>query len=153
MTQSVANTQELADLRTRALAFIIDFVVIGVLYMIIEILNIPDIPINTKSWLQLDGILYLTTIFTYLCVLPFIFNGSTMGKSLMGIRVTTTDGQPLTIWRLFLRNWPGYLMSFLPLGLGFIVSLKNEKFQTWHDKATNTIVIRTSRRKKHQSGN
>lgn len=137
-----SDTQNLADIRTRTFAFIIDVAVIGLSRMAIEALNIPDLSISETGSLLVDGILSIMLIFIYLCILPLYFEGSTLGKLAMGIRIVPTDGHPLTIWRLFLRNWIGYMMSGIPAGVGFFWAVHNENRQTWHDIVNNTVVVK-----------
>jgi hypothetical protein len=41
-----------------------------------------------------------------------------------------------SFWR-----WLGYLISILPLGLGFLTAVKQENYLTWHDKLAGTRVL------------
>jgi uncharacterized RDD family membrane protein YckC len=67
----------------------------------------------------------------------------TPGKLVLGLRIVDaeTGGTP-RIGRLVLR-YVGYLVSALPLGLGYLWALWDPRRQGWHDKMAGTLVIRT----------
>jgi uncharacterized RDD family membrane protein YckC len=67
--------------------------------------------------------------------------GQTVGKKILGLKVVTTTGQPLTMGIAFLR-WVGYIISFLVLYLGFIWVAVDRRHQGWHDKIAGTLVIK-----------
>ncbi|MCA9248795.1 MAG: RDD family protein [Planctomycetales bacterium] len=77
------------------------------------------------------------------------WNGQTPGKRAMGIRVVTTDGQPITAIQAVLRNFlrlvdglPMAAGSVLPLfQFGLICCLLNRRFQRLGDIACGTMVI------------
>lgn len=68
--------------------------------------------------------------------------GQTPGKKLLGLAVVRTDGEPMTFGIAFLR-WVGYIISKLPLFLGFIWAAFDGRKQGWHDKIAGTCVIKT----------
>lgn len=74
----------------------------------------------------------------------WVLLGQTPGKLLMGVRIARTDGQPLTIRRALLR-YLGYWLSAIPLGLGFLWVLVDDRRQCWHDKLAGTYVVYDSR--------
>lgn len=64
----------------------------------------------------------------------------TLGKAAMRLRVVGPDGGRLTLARSVRRNL-AKLLSYLPLGLGFLwVAFSKEK-NAWHDKLTKTSVL------------
>ncbi|MDP6495768.1 MAG: RDD family protein [Dehalococcoidia bacterium] len=66
--------------------------------------------------------------------------GQTVGKAILGLKVTRKDGSHLTYWRSFTRYW-AYFASFVPLGLGFIsIGLSSQK-RGWHDLICDTRVV------------
>lgn len=67
--------------------------------------------------------------------------GQTPGKRMLGLRVVQADGTPLTPGIAFLR-WVGYIISKIPLFLGFIWAAFDGRKQGWHDKIAGTVVIR-----------
>lgn len=68
--------------------------------------------------------------------------GQTPGKRLLGLRVVRVDGELMTPGTAFLR-WVGYIISKIPLYLGFIWAAFDGRKQGWHDKIAGTCVIRT----------
>ncbi len=74
----------------------------------------------------------------------WVLLGQTPGKLLMGVRISRTNGQPLTVRRALLR-YLGYWLSAIPLGLGFFWVLVDDHRQCWHDKLADTVVIYDSR--------
>ncbi len=68
--------------------------------------------------------------------------GRTPGKAFMGLRVVTINGKRLSLLRAILRLI-GYLLSALPLYLGFLWTLIDDRRQGWHDKLAGTCVVYT----------
>ena len=76
-----------------------------------------------------------------------VFNGRTLGKRIVGIRVVSIDGVPITAGQAVLRNLLWTFEWFLPLGyLPAIASmLLTRRFQRLGDLAANTMVVVESR--------
>ncbi|MES1165752.1 MAG: RDD family protein [Verrucomicrobiota bacterium] len=70
-------------------------------------------------------------------------SGQTPGKWLLGLKVVSVDGRPLTVGRAALR-FIGYLLSALPFYLGFLWILGPER-RGWHDRLAGTQVIYRAR--------
>jgi uncharacterized RDD family membrane protein YckC len=66
--------------------------------------------------------------------------GQTLGDFTAMIRVVRTDGSPVTWGRAILR-YLGYIVSALPLSLGFLWIAIDGRRQGWHDKIAGTYVI------------
>jgi uncharacterized RDD family membrane protein YckC len=66
--------------------------------------------------------------------------GQTPGKRLMGLRVVQDTGESLSLGTAFLR-WVGYIVSALPMLMGFIWAGVDRRKQAWHDKIAGTVVI------------
>lgn len=136
---------ELASISARAFAFGVDLFIGGALRSLLEALNLPDLPFGGRGTLHTAGIALITLAFLYFCVLPLYLDGQTPGKLLFGIRVVSLTEKPLTVRRLFTRNWLGYLCSSIFLGTGFLWATTNRQQQTWHDIVAETVVIRARR--------
>jgi uncharacterized RDD family membrane protein YckC len=65
-------------------------------------------------------------------------------KSLMGLRISRLTDQPVTIRHTMLR-YLGYWLSAIPLGLGFLRVLRDDRQQGWHDKLAGTYMVYDSR--------
>lgn len=74
-------------------------------------------------------------------VLPGL-TGLTIGKWATGLRILRNDGTELGIGRAFLRNFVGYPLSAITLGLGFIIAALNARGRGLHDLIAGTIVVR-----------
>jgi uncharacterized RDD family membrane protein YckC len=68
-------------------------------------------------------------------------SGQSLGKWATGLRVERINGRPPGIGRSLLRHFIGYPLSFLPLGLGFLVVAINANGRALHDVITGTIVV------------
>jgi uncharacterized RDD family membrane protein YckC len=66
---------------------------------------------------------------------------ATLGKRLLGIRVTDTLGNRLTFGRATGRHF-GKIVSGLILGIGYIMAGFTEKKQALHDIMAETLVTR-----------
>jgi uncharacterized RDD family membrane protein YckC len=70
---------------------------------------------------------------------------ATPGKLVVGLRIVDaeTGGAP-PVSRLVLR-YVGYVVSAIPLLLGYLWMLWDPRRQTWHDKMAGTLVVRETR--------
>jgi uncharacterized RDD family membrane protein YckC len=70
----------------------------------------------------------------------WVLAGVTPGKGLMGLRVVTRDGRPLSLVRSMIRLF-GYTLSTLMYGLGYLwIGIDNWR-EGWHDKIARTAVV------------
>jgi uncharacterized RDD family membrane protein YckC len=81
---------------------------------------------------------YITTYHVFFWVLT----GQTPGKALLGLRIVTLQGKRLSPLRGLLR-FAAYFVSALPLLLGFLWVLADDRRQAWHDKIARTCVVYT----------
>ena len=128
MASSWSSSPEYVGLGNRAAAFAIDallvFVVIGPLALF-----------------GLRGFLF-EALLPALAVLAFWRRyGATPGKMAVGARIVDarTGAAPST-GRLVAR-YAGYLVSMLPLFLGFAWIAIDRRKQGWHDKIAGTVVV------------
>jgi uncharacterized RDD family membrane protein YckC len=70
-----------------------------------------------------------------------LFRGQTIGKLIAGIAILRTDGTPVRLGRLLLRNTFGYIVSILTFGLGFFLAAVNRNGRSLHDLIAGTIVV------------
>ena len=66
--------------------------------------------------------------------------GQTIGMYAMGIRVVRMDGKAMSFWGGLLR-WACILLAILPMGLGVLWVVVDDRRQGWHDKLVHTCVI------------
>ncbi|HUO57986.1 MAG TPA: RDD family protein [bacterium] len=79
-------------------------------------------------------------IVAYETILISQWNGQTIGKKIMGIRVLDDQNRQLNWLKAFIRS-VSKLLSAAAAGLGFFWMLWDEKSQTWHDKIADTFVV------------
>jgi uncharacterized RDD family membrane protein YckC len=120
-----------ADFGTRLVAWLIDAVIIGVPTMILGMI----LPAPLPSLLALvAGIAYQVYFWTT--------TGQTPGKMVMGLKVVSAEtGELLDTGGAAIR-YVGYIISALPIGLGYLWVIWDPKHEGWHDKIAKTKVIK-----------
>ena len=148
----------LATIKKRFVAFLIDWIVLIMIYCCIIILfalfnmNISNINVhgifdveiemnNAPSYL----ITLLKILFGLLPVLYFTMSfyfckGQTIGKYFLRIKVLSLYHEHLGLWHCIERSL-GYFASALEFGFGYIQAFWNPNRMTLHDKIGETIVI------------
>ena len=84
--------------------------------------------------------LFFALCFGYFTVFHFL-TGQTPGKMLFNIRVEDENGFPLLFSQAFLRS-AGGLLSFLLLGVGYLMIFSNPDRRGWNDRLAGTRVVR-----------
>ena len=87
----------------------------------------------------------LLTIFISFIIPIFIWNGQTIGKRILNIKVVSNNGQELEkvklLGRILIFNLSSSMFYGIPLIISGVLILSNENKETLHDKILNTIVI------------
>jgi uncharacterized RDD family membrane protein YckC len=125
---------EKAGAGARLASFILDVIIIEVVWIIYVIFNI----VFSIGGIALVAAVFILTIgyFTY-----FFGNGQTPGMKIMKIKLCGTDGTyPIGYARGFLR-WVDMIISGLILDLGYFWILIDKDKQGWHDKIADTYVV------------
>lgn len=74
-------------------------------------------------------------------ILFWKYQGATPGKMVISAKIIdATSGGPPATGRLVLRYF-AYLVSLIPLGLGFLWIAIDRRKQGFHDKIANTVVV------------
>lgn len=144
-----------AGLMSRALAMLLDLALVSTALFVTEsflrllgtYLPLARLVSRSSVWTSISDIAGATAASVIILlvaagypILSWTLAGSTVGKALFGLRVVRTDGSRLTLARSALR-YVAYLVSIIPLGLGFLWPLVDERRQAWHDKIADTCVI------------
>ncbi len=142
----------LATFISRAVAFIVDF-------LITIVVSVPILILGAKL-LELFGLVKddLRLVFDFRHWYSFILivayfslsiyygNGKTLGKRLMGIRVVSLVHEKIGFWHAVERAL-GYGASFLEFGFGFLQYFIDANRRTVHDRIAETIVIQDRKSK------
>ena len=134
---------EPAEFGQRLGAFLFD------LLLFLIVLMLATFVLSSLSKKSIVGSNVMLIAFYSIAVLLFIFNfvvlaaraGQTVGKRLVGIRIVRVDGTPTGYGTVFRRHCVGYILSSLPLLLGFVWVIWDAKHQGWHDKIAGTTVV------------
>jgi len=123
----------------RLFAFLIDWMVVFVVYGPIVIMAFGT------EYFSLDVPRYwdlVTLVVIAVATLLFWrYQGATPGKIAIAARIVDAEtGRPPSTARLVVRLF-AYLVSALPLYLGFLWIAFDRRKQGWHDKIAGTVVI------------
>ena len=152
------NEFVLATIKKRFVAFLIDWIILILIYFsMIIIFALFDM---TLSKINVQGIFeveiemdnspsYLITILKFLFgLLPVFYftisfyfcKGQTIGKYFLRIRVLSLYHEHIGLWHCIERSL-GYFASALEFGFGYIQAFWNPNRMSLHDKIGETIVI------------
>ena len=92
--------------------------------------------------LILGGFLAITVYVYYFVKQETVRRQATLGKSLLGLRVTTTAGSTLSVGQSVGRLIIKDTLSGLFFALGFVMAAFTERKQALHDFIAGTIVVR-----------
>jgi len=98
-----------------------------------------DLQEQIKQWADDVG-LGLGWAIAYFSLLPAWWNGQTVGKKLLRLRVVELTGKPMTVMRC-LKRYGGYAAGLATGGVGFLQILWDPNRQGLHDKAAHTAVV------------
>jgi len=71
----------------------------------------------------------------------WLHGGQTLGMRAWRLRVQRFDGHPITIWQALLRFLVA-IPSFAFAGLGFLWMLVDKDKMTWHDRFSESVIVR-----------
>ncbi len=136
-----ASSLPLASFKKRAFAFIIDFALM--LGITLAIVLLPEVlSMTSVTGGQFSTILFITIglLWLYSTLLEG-FNGQSIGKRLMGLKVVRTDGKKMSYDHAAVRNF-GKILPLLPFDLLIgMWRIKNNAFMRYFDKFAGTTVI------------
>jgi uncharacterized RDD family membrane protein YckC len=120
------GTLQYADFWSRFAALLIDAV----------ILFIPSLVFGGGRYF---GGLLITFLYHWLMVA--YWNGQTIGKRALNIRVARPDGSPVDVAVAAARSGMR-IVSGIPIGLGFLWAAWDPEKRTWHDMVAGTRAFR-----------
>jgi len=136
-TQNVNLTSEKAGIGERFLALIIDFLILG------------GISIALALIFRISGIIdyvfiFLGFLFTfYHFLFELFYNGKSIGKNILNIRIVTINGEKAGFYQYLIRNLLRPIDYFFGLGLVFMAF--NSKGQRLGDIAAGTYAIKLNK--------
>jgi uncharacterized RDD family membrane protein YckC len=158
--ENIAFEYRLAGPFRRLPAFLIDFLLRIAVWMILAIiLSLFDVTFSGDgTFTSLVLIAAFLMEWLYGGVMETYWNGQTIGKMLMRIRVISADGQPINALQAMMRNFLRFadMMPMIPLsalsevptpvaiptfGFALIVPLLNSRFQRLGDIVCGTMVV------------
>ena len=146
-TQNVTIEYELASLRERFLAFLIDGLVVAVVCLVISYILANTLEATfSESGLAINALAFLFPIGTFIfyqLLSEVIADGQSLGKRALGIKVVRLDGKEPSLSDFLLRAVFHLVDTISSLGIvaALLVS-SSEKSQRLGDLTANTTVIR-----------
>jgi uncharacterized RDD family membrane protein YckC len=135
----------------RFCAYLIDFALWILLVIVATIVSLL-LSLGSISGLGLAFVAYFVLTWGYGAACEGFFNGQTLGKRMLGIRVVSDRGVPITGAQAVLRNLVGALDGLLPFFflLGLTSLMLTRRFQRLGDLAAGTMVVIEERRRPHR---
>jgi len=163
--EHVVVQYRLAGLGSRFLAYLIDTMILGIIFILLGFLTFfVGLPIIDflSEYIIFDFSSYFFALFLfivfvliwgYFTCFEYFTGGQTPGKMILGIRVLQDGGQSITFLSAFIRNIMR-IIDLLPSGylLGMIVMFLHPKHKRLGDLVGGTIVVydRKNKRKKRK---
>ncbi len=147
-TQNVSLDYTVAGVGERILAFLIDAFILFLYAVLVDQVASYIGYVYEDGWTQrgLAALIFLPAM-CYSLLTQSIFNGRTVGKMLLKIRVVRRDGSPVS-WSNYLVRWMLRLVDiWLFFGsIGLLAMLFSEHHQRLGDAAAGTVVVSTRQR-------
>jgi uncharacterized RDD family membrane protein YckC len=139
--QGKASSLPLSSFKKRALAFLIDFALIFAITLAVTIIPQLLSPSSNSLGSEISTLLFITIglLWLYSTLLEG-FNGQSLGKRILGLKVVRTDGKKMSYDHAAVRNF-GKVLPLLPFDLLFGWRIKNPAFMRYFDKFAGTTVI------------
>jgi len=146
LEEGIRFSRELATPVARMLAIFVDTTLILVLGFLAARVAMILAPLSMDIGMALYYWAGFVFSFGYYLLLELRWNGQTIGKKMMRLRVVDATGLRLRFHQILIRNLIR-LLDLLPAFylLGGIVAFSSKKFQRLGDIAANTVVIRLPR--------
>jgi uncharacterized RDD family membrane protein YckC len=153
----------LATIKSRYLAYLIDWFIISLIYLCVNYLlglfNINISKVNVRGIFDVElemhdaqpivialvKILFGLLPISYFTLSFYFWKGQTIGKHLLRIRVLSLYHEHIGVWHCIERSL-GYYASVLEFGFGFIQAFWNPNRMALHDKIGGTIVIKLEKK-------
>jgi uncharacterized RDD family membrane protein YckC len=142
-TQNVTIEYELAGLRERAVAWVLDSAIVGSGYYLFLLLIMMLNPGLSNAWGVFIAVLFFLAYFLYHILFEIMRRGQSPGKMAMNIKVVRLDGKDPEWSDVTLRALLQLVDSIFCLGLvGGLLIKTTAKAQRLGDMAANTTLIK-----------
>jgi len=84
---------------------------------------------------------FMAGTWLYYALLESSAEQGTLGKRLLGLRVTDQEGRRISFGRATGRYW-SKILSGIPMNIGYIMAAFTERKQALHDMIAKTLVVR-----------
>src|SRR5262245_9624512 len=151
--ENIEFAYDIAGIGSRFLAAIIDTLVIGAALLVLGLLvgvigNRTSLASSTTSSVAaaIGAILSFLILWGYYIVFELVWNGQSIGKRAIGLRVVREGGRPVTFVSSAIRNLIR-IVDFLPAfyGIGVIVMFVDRRARRLGDLAGGTLVVKERR--------
>jgi len=143
ITNENYNGFSYAHLFRRFLAFVLDIIVLYAIYVLFGYLHdfIADLHIEMRTrLLQASTILMFIIMLLYFPYTESRRNGSSIGKTIMKIKVKTLKDEKLSFFRSLFR-FIAFLIELLILPFGTLLAFVTPRKQTFKDLLSKTVVV------------
>ncbi len=145
--QNVTIEYELASVRDRALAYLIDLVIVTAVYLflfvIIENVFIESLDGSALLTNLLLSIFPIALFIGYQFLSESLLNGQSLGKKAIGIKVVRLDGEDPSLYDYLMRAIFHLVDTIFSLGVVAVLLINSsDKWQRLGDFTSNTTVIR-----------
>ena len=118
----------------RLIAYLIDFVITGIAMFVVYFIfsfdliffvdkGILNMDLNTAIHFYRVTFINVLLVCSYFTLIPYLCNGQTLGKMIVGIKVVMIDGSNITFVSLFVREILGkLLLNFINIFLANLTS-------------------------------
>lgn len=121
----------------RVAAYYIDSIVIA----IPGVLIVVPFSFFSETLAMLGMVLAIVVMFGYFVVMHSSAWQATVGKRILGVKVTDLEGNRISLWRS-LGRLLGSFVSGLILGVGYLLAGVTQRRQALHDMIAGTLVVR-----------
>ncbi|HNT78749.1 MAG TPA: RDD family protein [Anaerolineae bacterium] len=153
--ENVAFNYEVAGVATRGLAAVVDSAIIVGLQILVGMLILGIVGIALEDVMDFEtnpammwtfallGLVSFALLWGYYVFFELLWNGQSPGKRWLKLRVVLTNGMPITLTEVLIRNLVR-LVDFLPVayGVGIIVLFVHPQTRRLGDLAAGTLVVR-----------
>lgn len=142
--QNVNIAYKPAGLANRIGATFIDFALLGDIYLLSYTLLLASLSLRNNTTL---AIIILLVLMSYHFICEYFFNGQSLGKLMLHLKVVRLDGRKLSFWDCLLR-WVLRLID-ITVSMGMFAMLSiiiSTKMQRLGDLAAGTTVIQENKK-------